>query len=143
MFCWILQLIQFSINSIISLLHLYFSKIQMNVVLHNLLENKLINDICASIAALHYLFNFTSVSKLFNVLVILFYFQVLNEMLKEICKALIEADVNIKLVKSLRENVRYCIICIHINVNRKFTFLWWWNGAIRLFQQWKTENIIS
>lgn len=30
-------------------------------------------------------------------------------MLKEICKALIEADVNIKLVKSLRENVRSVI----------------------------------
>lgn len=35
--------------------------------------------------------------------------EVLNEMLKEICKALIEADVNIKLVKSLRENVRSVI----------------------------------
>ena len=30
-------------------------------------------------------------------------------MLKEICKALIEADVNIKLVKKLRENVRSVI----------------------------------
>ena len=28
-------------------------------------------------------------------------------MLKEICAALLEADVNIKLVKKLRENVRY------------------------------------
>lgn len=137
MFCWILQFIHFSINSIISLVYLYFCKIQMKVVLHKLLKQKLINDICISIATLHYdlwyLLNLTSVSKLFNV--ILFYFQVLNEMLKEICKALIEADVNIKLVKSLRENVRYCIICIHINVNRKFTFLWWRNDAIRLFQQ--------
>ena len=30
-------------------------------------------------------------------------------MLKEICKALLEADVNIKLVKKLRENVRSVI----------------------------------
>ncbi|XP_069115980.1 signal recognition particle subunit SRP54 [Argopecten irradians] len=35
--------------------------------------------------------------------------EVLNEMLKEICKALLEADVNIKLVKQLRENVRSVI----------------------------------
>lgn len=28
-------------------------------------------------------------------------------MLKEICAALLEADVNIRLVKQLRENVRY------------------------------------
>ena len=33
-------------------------------------------------------------------------YQVLNAMLKEICAALLEADVNIKLVKRLRENVR-------------------------------------
>lgn len=36
-------------------------------------------------------------------------FQVLNSMLKEICAALLEADVNIKLVKNLRENVRLVI----------------------------------
>lgn len=30
-------------------------------------------------------------------------------MLKEICAALLEADVNIKLVKKLRENVR-CVV---------------------------------
>ncbi|KAL3874698.1 hypothetical protein ACJMK2_037673 [Sinanodonta woodiana] len=35
--------------------------------------------------------------------------EVLNEMLKEICTALIQADVNIKLVKQLRENVRSVI----------------------------------
>ncbi|CAH1790972.1 unnamed protein product [Owenia fusiformis] len=35
--------------------------------------------------------------------------EVLNSMLKEICKALLEADVNIKLVKQLRENVRSVI----------------------------------
>ena len=33
--------------------------------------------------------------------------QVLAGMLKEICAALLEADVNIRLVKQLRENVRY------------------------------------
>ena len=33
--------------------------------------------------------------------------EVLNAMLKEICAALLEADVNIRLVKKLRENVRY------------------------------------
>ena len=33
--------------------------------------------------------------------------QVLQELLKEICKALLEADVNIKLVKRLRENIKY------------------------------------
>lgn len=33
-------------------------------------------------------------------------FQVLNAMLKEVCAALLEADVNIKLVKQLRENVK-------------------------------------
>ncbi|GBN28441.1 Signal recognition particle protein, partial [Araneus ventricosus] len=31
--------------------------------------------------------------------------EVLDSMLKEICTALLEADVNIKLVKQLRENV--------------------------------------
>ncbi|XP_074645245.1 signal recognition particle subunit SRP54 isoform X2 [Tubulanus polymorphus] len=35
--------------------------------------------------------------------------EVLNAMLKEICAALLEADVNIKLVKKLRENVRSVI----------------------------------
>ncbi|KAF5292894.1 hypothetical protein FQR65_LT11146 [Abscondita terminalis] len=35
--------------------------------------------------------------------------EVLNGMLKEICAALLEADVNIKLVKKLRENVRAVI----------------------------------
>ncbi|CAK9807359.1 Signal recognition particle 54 kDa protein [Anthophora retusa] len=35
--------------------------------------------------------------------------EVLNSMLKEICAALLEADVNIKLVKELRENVRRVI----------------------------------
>lgn len=40
---------------------------------------------------------------------ILFVLQVLNSMLKEICAALLEADVNIRLVKKLRENVRAVI----------------------------------
>ncbi|XP_064623122.1 signal recognition particle subunit SRP54 [Lineus longissimus] len=35
--------------------------------------------------------------------------EVLNSMLKEICTALLEADVNIRLVKQLRENVRSVI----------------------------------
>lgn len=35
--------------------------------------------------------------------------KVLNAMLKEICTALLEADVNIRLVKQLRENVRAVI----------------------------------
>ncbi len=35
--------------------------------------------------------------------------KVLNGMLKEICAALLEADVNIRLVKQLRENVRSVI----------------------------------
>ncbi|XP_011497431.1 PREDICTED: signal recognition particle 54 kDa protein [Ceratosolen solmsi marchali] len=35
--------------------------------------------------------------------------EVLNSMLKEICAALLEADVNIRLVKNLRENVRTVI----------------------------------
>ena len=35
--------------------------------------------------------------------------QVLNDLLKEICKALLESDVNIKLVKTLRENVKSAI----------------------------------
>lgn len=39
-------------------------------------------------------------------LVRLFFFQVLNSMLKEICAALLAADVNVHLVKKLRENVR-------------------------------------
>jgi signal recognition particle subunit SRP54 len=30
----------------------------------------------------------------------------LNEMLKEVCKALIESDVNVALVDKLRENIR-------------------------------------
>jgi len=37
-------------------------------------------------------------------------------MLKEVCAALLEADVNIKLVKQLRENVKY--------VTRVLIFLW-------------------
>lgn len=42
-----------------------------------------------------------------NFLKVLFiYLQVLNAMLKEVCTALLEADVNIKLVKQLRENVK-------------------------------------
>lgn len=32
--------------------------------------------------------------------------QVLDAMLKEVCRALMEADVNIMLVKKLRENVK-------------------------------------
>lgn len=35
--------------------------------------------------------------------------EVLNAMLKEVCAALLEADVNIKLVKQLRENVKAAI----------------------------------
>ena len=35
--------------------------------------------------------------------------EVLNAMLKEVCTALLEADVNIKLVKQLRENVKSAI----------------------------------
>ena len=35
--------------------------------------------------------------------------QVLNAMLKEICAALLESDVNIRLVKQLRENVKSVI----------------------------------
>ena len=35
--------------------------------------------------------------------------EVLNSMLKEICAALLESDVNIRLVKQLRENVRSVI----------------------------------
>lgn len=35
--------------------------------------------------------------------------EVLNSMLKEICSALLEADVNVRLVKGLRENVRSVI----------------------------------
>ncbi|XP_077420880.1 signal recognition particle subunit SRP54 isoform X1 [Vanacampus margaritifer] len=35
--------------------------------------------------------------------------EVLNSMLKEVCAALLEADVNIKLVKQLRENVKAAI----------------------------------
>lgn len=38
-----------------------------------------------------------------------FSLQALNSMLKELCSALIEADVNIVLVKKLRENVRSVI----------------------------------
>jgi len=38
--------------------------------------------------------------------VLFIYLQVLNAMLKEVCTALLEADVNIKLVKQLRENVK-------------------------------------
>lgn len=37
---------------------------------------------------------------------IVYLLQVLNAMLKEICAALLAADVNVVLVKKLRENVR-------------------------------------
>ena len=36
--------------------------------------------------------------------------QVLQAMLKEICAALLEADVNVKLVGRLRQNVRYSLV---------------------------------
>ena len=35
--------------------------------------------------------------------------EVLNNMLKDVCAALLEADVNVRLVKQLRENVRSVI----------------------------------
>ena len=35
--------------------------------------------------------------------------EVLNAMLKEICKALLESDVNIRLVKQLKDNVKKAI----------------------------------
>ena len=35
--------------------------------------------------------------------------EVLNAMLKEICTALLEADVNIRLVKQLKDNVKQAI----------------------------------
>lgn len=38
-----------------------------------------------------------------------FLFKVMNAMLKEVCTALLEADVNIRLVKQLRENVKAVI----------------------------------
>lgn len=38
----------------------------------------------------------------------------LNAMLKEVCSALIESDVNVRLVKQLRENVKYEINFIKI-----------------------------
>lgn len=34
---------------------------------------------------------------------------VLNDMLKEICAALLESDVNVKLVKQLRTNIKYVL----------------------------------
>ena len=53
--------------------------------------------------------------------------EVLNSMLKEICAALLEADVNIRLVKKLRENVRAVIdfdeIAQGLNKRRYFPFL--------------------
>lgn len=42
-------------------------------------------------------------------IIVIINFQVLNSMLKQICAALLEADVNIRLVKNLRENVRAVI----------------------------------
>lgn len=36
----------------------------------------------------------------------------LNAMLKEVCAALIESDVNVRLVKQLRENVKYVFLLI-------------------------------
>ena len=35
--------------------------------------------------------------------------EVLNAMLKEVCRALMEADVNIRLVKQLKDNVKQAI----------------------------------
>ena len=35
--------------------------------------------------------------------------EVLNNMLKDVCAALLESDVNVRLVKQLRENVRSVI----------------------------------
>ncbi|KAK2523832.1 Srp54 [Columba guinea] len=45
--------------------------------------------------------------------------EVLNAMLKEVCTALLEADVNIKLVKQLRENVKSNVsnACIFLNIS--------------------------
>ena len=39
-------------------------------------------------------------------LILILFLQVLGAMLKEVCAALLEADVNVQLVKRLRENVR-------------------------------------
>ena len=39
----------------------------------------------------------------------LLFLQVLNSTLNEVCRALLEADVNIRLVKQLRENVKAVI----------------------------------
>lgn len=52
--------------------------------------------------------------------------QVLNAMLKEVCAALLEADVNIKLVKQLRENVK-CVSIVLIQGPDLVRFrLWLW-----------------
>ncbi len=40
-------------------------------------------------------------------------------MLKEICKALLEADVNIKLVKRLQENVK----CVYVQRVQQCTYM--------------------
>ena len=49
--------------------------------------------------------------------------QVLQELLKEICKALLEADVNIKLVKRLRENIKYVCPIIYIRFSSLHFFV--------------------
>ena len=46
------------------------------------------------------------IDKYINLLLIFHEQQVLGAMLKEVCAALLEADVNVQLVKRLRENVR-------------------------------------
>lgn len=50
----------------------------------------------------------------------LLFVQVLNAMLKEICAALLAADVNVMLVKKLRENVRYRSTALTVTLTGQF-----------------------
>lgn len=45
--------------------------------------------------------------------------QVLDSMLKEICAALLESDINVRLVKQLRENVKAAIDIDEMAVGKK------------------------
>lgn len=53
----------------------------------------------------------------------------LNAMLKEVCTALIESDVNVRLVKQLRENVKFVFRCCKLaltgSLGKRLTLTKW------------------
>ena len=67
-------------------------------------------------------------------------------MLKEICTALIEADVNIKLVGRLRQNVRYyhTHTCTHIqHVASVYMYMHCANFPVHMYMNFSTACVYT